>query len=160
MQQTVVTCVLEVITENDDSQDPACESSHQHRWRVRDQSAARADGDEDDETEQRDLSSRVPHNERARGARHENVASLVPACSGARVCHEQGREDSTGSADRLIRNAELVERCPLTTRRLVEENAAAAARVRSRDEEHKNQCGLLASVMPLPCEVMWVAMSC
>ena len=41
-----------------------------------------------------------PHNERARGVRHEDVASLVPACSGARVCHEQGRGDSTGSAGR------------------------------------------------------------
>ena len=30
-----------------------------------------------------------PHNERARGVRHEDVASLVPACSGARVCQEQ-----------------------------------------------------------------------
>ena len=45
--------------------------------------------------------------------------SLVPACSGARVCHEQGREDSTGPADWSIESAELVERCPLTTRRLV-----------------------------------------
>ena len=30
-QQTVVMCVPEVITENDVSQDPACESSYQHR---------------------------------------------------------------------------------------------------------------------------------
>ena len=52
-------------------------------------------------------------------AGREDVASLVPACSGARVCHEQGREDSTGSADQSINNAELVERCPLTMRRLV-----------------------------------------
>ena len=35
------------------------------------------------------------------------------------ICHEQGREDSTGSADQSIKSAELVERCPLTTRRLV-----------------------------------------
>ena len=68
-------------------------------------------------TEQKDPSSQGPHNERARGARHENVASLVPACSGARVCHDQGREDSTGSADRSIKSSELVE--PLTTRCLV-----------------------------------------
>ena len=45
--------------------------------------------------------------------------SLVPACSGARVCHEQGRAHSIGSADWSINSAELVERCPLTTRRLV-----------------------------------------
>ena len=46
--------MLEGITENDDSQDPA---------------------------EQKDPSSQGPHNERARGARHEDVASLVPAGS-------------------------------------------------------------------------------
>ena len=40
-------------------------------------------------------------------------------CPCAAVCHEQGREDSTGSADRSIKSAELVERRPLTTRRLV-----------------------------------------
>ena len=117
VQPTVVTCVPEVITENDDSQNPACESSYQHRRQVRDQSAAGAD--EGDEMEQKDPSSQGPHNERARWVRHEDVASLVPACSGARVCHEQGREESTGSADRSIKSAELVERCPLTTRRLV-----------------------------------------
>ena len=39
--------------------------------------------------------------------------SLVPAGGGARVCHK-GREDSTGSADRSIKSAELVLRCPLT----------------------------------------------
>ena len=117
MQQTVVTFVPEVITEHDRSQDPACESSHQHRRRVRDQSAAGAD--EDDETEPKDPSSHWPHSERARGVRHEDAASLVPACGGARVCIEQGREDSTGSADRSIESGEFVERCPLTTRRLV-----------------------------------------
>ena len=62
----------------------------------------------------KDPSSQGPHNERARGARHEDVASLVPACSGARVCHEQGRDDSTGSADRSIKSVELVEKGPLT----------------------------------------------
>ena len=70
-------------------------------------------------TKQKDPSSQGPHNGRARWAAHEDVASLVPACSGARVCHEQGREDSTGSADGSINSAELVQRCPLTTRRLV-----------------------------------------
>ena len=108
MQPTVAAGVLGVVTENDDSQGPACESSCQHRRRVRDQSASGAD--EDDETEQKDPSSQEPHNERARGVRHEDVASLVPACSGARVCHEQGRENSAGSADRSINSAELVER--------------------------------------------------
>ena len=44
-----------------------------------------------------------PHNERARRKRLEDVVSLVPACSGARVCHRQGRGDSTGSADRSIK---------------------------------------------------------
>ena len=55
-----------------------------------------------------------PHNERARGVRHEDVASLVPTC---RVCHEQGRGDSTGSAGRSM--AELAEKCPTTTRHKV-----------------------------------------
>ena len=105
MQPTVVTCVPDVITESDDSQDPACESSSKHercelllivparqddgegRRRVRDQSAAEAD--EERRTEQEDLSSHGPHNERARGVRHEDVASLVPACSGARVLHSK-----------------------------------------------------------------------
>ena len=45
---------------------------------------------------QQDPSSQGPHNERARGVRHEDVASLVPACGGARVCQEQGRDDFTG----------------------------------------------------------------
>ena len=89
--------------------------SSKHRRRVRGQSAAGAD----DDTEQKDPSSQELHNERVRGVRHEDVASLVPACSGARVCHEQCREDSVGSTDRSINSAELVERCPLTTRRLV-----------------------------------------
>ena len=57
VQQTVVTRVPEAITENDDSQDPACVSSHQHRRRVRDESAARADGEEDHKTERKDPSS-------------------------------------------------------------------------------------------------------
>ena len=70
-------------------------------------------------TEQKERSSQGSHNESARGVRHEIVVSVVPACSDTRVCHEQGREDSTGSADRSIKSAELVERCPLTTRRLV-----------------------------------------
>ena len=56
--------------------------------------------------EQKDLTLQGPRNERARGG-------------GARVCHEQGREDSTGAADWSIKSAELVERCPPTTRRLV-----------------------------------------
>ena len=53
-----------------------------------------------------------PHNESARGVRHEDVASLVPACSGARVCHEQGREDSTGSADRSIKQCGIGREVP------------------------------------------------
>ena len=75
---------------------------------------------------QQDPSSQGPHNERARGVRHEDVASLVPACGVARVCHEQDRDDSTGSADRSIKSAELVEKCPLTTRHKPK-NAATAA---------------------------------
>ena len=79
---------------------------------------ARADGDGDENVSNTRPLSTGPH-ERARGVRHEDVASLVPACSGARVCHEQGRGDSTGSADRSIKIAELVEKCPLTTRHKV-----------------------------------------
>ena len=59
-----------------------------------------------------------PCNDSACGTQHEGVVSLVPACGGARVCHK-GREDSTGSADRSIKSAELDKRCPLTMRHLV-----------------------------------------
>ena len=69
-------------------------------------------------TEQKDPSSHGPHNERARGARHEDVASLVPACSGARVCHEQG--------------CGIGREVPTDHEALGQENAATAARVRSR----------------------------
>ena len=113
MQQTVVMCESEVITENDDSQDPACEEFHDEfmmsRWHEPTVMGTRTSALQDPYPQ-------GPHNERARGVRHEDVASLVPACSGARVCHEQGRGDSTGSADQSIKIAELVEKCPLTTR--------------------------------------------
>ena len=73
----------------------------------------------------------LAHNERARRVRLEDVASLVPACSGARVCHEQGREDSTGFADRSIKIAELVEKYPLTTRHKVTQRRLHESGVRS-----------------------------
>ena len=81
-------------------------------------------------TEQKERSSQGSHNESARGVRHEIVVSVVPACSGTRVCHEQGREDSTGSADRSIKIAELVETCPPTTRHKVR-NAVTTAEAKS-----------------------------
>ena len=84
------------------------------------------------EMSRQDSSSQGPHNERARGVRHDDVASLVLACSGARVCHEKGREDSTGPADRSIKSAELVERCPLTMRRLVKRMQRRLQESRSR----------------------------
>ena len=116
MQQTVVMCESEVITENDDSQDPACEEFHDEfmmsRWYEPTVMVTRT-------SVQQDPYPQGPHNEPARRERLEDVASLVPACSGARVCHKQGREDSIGSADRSIKIAELVEKCPLTTRHKV-----------------------------------------
>ena len=114
MQHTVVMCDPEVITENDDSQDPACEEFHDEfmmsRWHEPTVMVTRT-------SVLQDPYPQGPHNERARGVRHEDVASLVPACNGARVCHEQGRGDSTGSAGRSM--AELVKKCPTTTRHKV-----------------------------------------
>ena len=81
VQQTVVTCVPEAITENDDSQGPACESSYRRRRRARDVSAAWAD--EHDRTERPFFAE--AHNERAFGVRHEDVASLVPVWSGTMI---------------------------------------------------------------------------
>ena len=99
MQQTVVTCVPEVITENDDSQDPACETNIDEEFEIsRRQEPMRMTR----QNRKTLLHTQGPHNERARGVRHEDTASLAPACSGARVCYEQGSEDSTGSADRSI----------------------------------------------------------
>ena len=49
------------------------------------------------------------------------VVCLVPACSGARVYQRKGREDSTSSARPVNQSnsAELVEKCPPTTRHKV-----------------------------------------
>ena len=91
MQQTVVMCESEVIMENDDSQDPACEEFHDEfmmsRWHEPTVMVTRT-------SVLRDPDPQRPHNERARRERLEDVASLVPACSGARVYHRQGRGDS------------------------------------------------------------------
>ena len=109
MQQTVVMCESEVITENDDSQDPACEEFHDEfmmsRWHEPTVMVTRT-------SLLQDPYPQGPHNERARRVRLEDVASLVPACSGARVCHEQGREDSTGSADRSIKQCGIGREVP------------------------------------------------
>ena len=116
-----------MITENDDSQDPACEEFHDEfmmsRWHEPTVMVTRT-------SVLQDPYPQGPHNERARRVRHEDVASLVPACSGARACHEQGRGDSTGSADLSIKIAELVEKCPPTTRHKVR-NAVTTAEVKS-----------------------------
>ena len=142
MQQTVVMCESEVITENDDSQDPACEEFHDEfmmsRWHEPTVMMTRT-------SVLQDPYPQGPHNERARGVRHEDVASLVPGCSGARVCHEQGREDSTGSADRSIKSAELVERCPLTTRRLVKRMQRRLQESEVADVRHETAERRLAS---------------
>ena len=61
------------------------------------------------------------------------VVRLVPACSGARVYQRKGREDST-SSERPVNqsnSAELVERCPPTTRHKVKQNAVTTAEVES-----------------------------
>ena len=55
----------------------------------------------------------------------------------ASVCH-QGREDSSGSADRSINRAELVERCPLTMRHLVKRIQRRLQESRSRRRATSN----------------------
>ena len=109
VQQTVVMCESEVVTENHGSQDPACEGFHDEfmmsRWHEPTVMVTRT-------SLLQDPYPQGPHNERARGVRHEDVASLVPACSGARVCHEQGREDSTGSADWSIKQCGIGREVP------------------------------------------------
>ena len=51
---------------------------------------ARADGDDDENVSTtRPFFTRGLTTSVLRGVRHEDVASLVPACSGARVCQEQ-----------------------------------------------------------------------
>ena len=80
--------------------------------------------DEDDRTE-RPFFTGASQRACSRGATRGRCES--DACVKRRQgLHEQ---DSTESADWSTKSAELVERCPLTTRRLVKENAAAAARV-------------------------------
>ena len=99
---------------------------------IRDQSAARADGDEDGETEQKDPSSQGPHNERARGVRHEDGAS-----SGARVQRRQGLPRTRQGRLDWFRGL-VSQKCglgrdvPTDHEALGQENAATAARVRSR----------------------------
>ena len=70
---------------------------------------------------EKDPSSQGPHNDSACGRQHVGVVCLVPACSGARVYQRKGREDSTSSARPVNQSnsAELVEKCPLTTRHKV-----------------------------------------
>ena len=71
----------------------------------------------------KDPSSQGPHNDSACGRQHVGVVCLVPACSGARVYQREGREDSTSSARPVNQSnsAELVEKCPLTTRHKVKQ---------------------------------------
>ena len=108
MQQIVVMCESEVITENDDSQDSACEEFHDEfmmsRWHEPTVMVTRT-------SLLQDPYPQGPHNERARRVRLEDVASLVPACS-ARVCHDQGREDSTGSPDKSIKQCGIGREVP------------------------------------------------
>ena len=124
MQQTVVMCESEVITENDDSQDPACEEFHDEfmmsRWHEPTVMVTRT-------SVLQDPYPQGPHNERARRERLEDVASLVPACSGARVCHRQGRGDSTGSADRSIKQCGIGREVPADHEAQGQVNAATAA---------------------------------
>ena len=72
--------MLEVITEYDDSQYPVCEKFHDEfmmsRWHEPTMMVTR-------KSVLQDPYPQWPHNE------HEDVASLVPACSGARVCQEK-----------------------------------------------------------------------
>ena len=110
-----------MITENEDNQDPVCEEFHDEfmmsRWH--EPTVMRT-------SVLQDPYPQGPHNERARGVRHEDVASLVPACSGARVCQEQRQRRlhwfrKAGQSN----SAELVEKCPPTTRHKVR-NAVTA----------------------------------
>ena len=93
-------CESEVITENDDSQDPACEEFHgefmMSRWHEPMVMVTRT-------SLLQDPYPQGPHNERARKVRLEDVASLVPACSG---------EDSTGSADRSVKQCGIGREVP------------------------------------------------
>ena len=82
MQQTVVMCESEVITENDDSQDPACEEFHDEfmmsRWHEPTVMVTRT-------SVLQDPYPQGPHNERARGG-----ATRGRCESGARVQRRQG----------------------------------------------------------------------
>ena len=70
---------------------------------------------------EKDPSSQGPHSDSACGKQHVGVVCLVPACSGARVYQRKGREDSTSSVRPVNQSnsAELVEKCPPTTRHKV-----------------------------------------
>ena len=112
VQQTVVTCMPEVITENDDriqlarvltNIDDELEMSRRHE-------PTRT-------TEQKDPSSQEPHNESARGVPHKDVVSLVPACSGARSIMTKARTPlAPRTGPSAVRNWSRGR--PLTTRRL------------------------------------------
>ena len=71
---------------------------------------------------EKDPSSQGPHNDSACGKQHVGVVCLVPACSGARV-YQRTKVEKTPLVprDRSINqnSAELVEKCPLTTRHKV-----------------------------------------
>ena len=81
---------------------------------------------------EKDPSSQGPHSDSACGKQHVGVVCLVPACSGTRVYQRKGREDSTCSARPVNQSnsAELVEKCPPTTRHKVR-NAVTTAEVKS-----------------------------
>ena len=117
-QQTVVPCVPEAITENDDSRiqlarvltniDDENEMSRRHEPTV-----SRMTRQNGKTLLHRGLTTNVFAGRDTRTLRVWCLRAAAP------VCHEQGREDSSGSADRSIKNAELAERCPLITRRLI-----------------------------------------
>ena len=101
---------------NDDSQDPVCEEFHDEfmmsRWHEPTVMVTRT-------SVLQDTYPQGPHNERARGVRHEDVASLVPACSGARVCQEQRQRRLhwfRGPVNQTVRNWSRSARRPRGTR--------------------------------------------
>ena len=83
---------------------------------------------------EKDPSSQGPHNDSACRKQHVGVVCLVPACNGGHsLPKNKGREDSTGSARPVNQSnsAELVEKCPPTTRHDGQVNAVTTAEVES-----------------------------
>ena len=89
-------------------------------------------------TEQKERSSQGSHNENARGVRHEIVVSVVPVCSGTRVCHEQGRGRLHWFRGPVNQECGTGREVPTDHEVPGQENAVTAARVKSRRRATNN----------------------